>query len=85
MGSRLGLCSGAGMNDMGSMQQDRTQRSRGRTRQGRDAQRRRRHAEGRWSSVRGRAAEFCMTCVDLLYLRHVGHRQAVSMPLSEFC
>jgi hypothetical protein len=31
MGSRLELCSGAGMNDMGRMQQDRTQRSRGRT------------------------------------------------------
>jgi hypothetical protein len=58
MGSRLGLCSGVGMNDM---------------------------AEGRWSSARGRAAEFCVTCVDLLYLRHVGHRQTISMPPSEFC
>ena len=41
-------------------------------------------AEGRWSSARGRAAEFCVTCVDLLYLRHVGHRQTISMPSSEF-
>ena len=24
-------------------------------------------------------------CVDLLYLRHVGHRQTISMPSSEFC
>ena len=29
--------------------------------------------------------EFCVTCVDLLYLRHVGHRQTISMPSSEFC
>src|SRR2546423_4212141 len=45
MDSRLELCSGAGMNDMGGMQQDRTQRSSARTRQGRDAQGRRRRAE----------------------------------------
>jgi hypothetical protein len=38
MDSRLELCSGAGMNDMGRMQSDRTQRSSARTRQGRDAQ-----------------------------------------------
>ena len=45
MDSRLELCSGAGMNDMGRMQQNRTQRSRARTRQGRDAQGRRQRAE----------------------------------------
>ena len=45
MDSRLELCSGAGMNDMGGMKQDRTQRSSARTRQGRDAQGRRRRAE----------------------------------------
>jgi hypothetical protein len=45
MGSRLELYSGAGMNDMGRMQQDRAQRSSARTRQGRDAQGRRRRAE----------------------------------------
>ena len=57
----------------------------GRTRQGRDAQRRRRRAEGGWSSARGRVVEFCVTCVDLLYLRYVRHRQTISMPSSEFC
>jgi hypothetical protein len=41
MGSRLELCGGADMNDMGRIQHDRAQRSGARTRQGRDAQGRR--------------------------------------------
>ena len=45
MDSRLELCSGAGMSDIGRMQQDRAQHSSARTRQGRDAQGRRRRAE----------------------------------------
>jgi hypothetical protein len=45
MDSRLELYSGAGINDMGRMQQDRAQCSSAKTRQGQDAQGRRGRAE----------------------------------------
>jgi hypothetical protein len=43
--SRLELCSGVGINDMGRVQQDRAQRSSARMRQGQDAQGRKGRAE----------------------------------------
>ena len=77
MGSRLGLCSGAGMNDMGQNAARPCP-----TQQGED------EAGSRCTATQaacGGQVVLCVTCVDLLYLSHVGHRQTISMPLSEFC